>query len=96
MFIKSNFLNFGTLFFQIIKQIRKLYLNSLFYNKKISKIDDKAITYKPRQNILNCIIKFDKKKTNIEDYSLNSVWKKGTNLNYKEFKKLHSFFGYLL
>ena len=92
MFIKSNFLNFGTLFFQIIKQIRKLYLNSLFYNKKISKIDDKTITYKPRQNILNCIIKFDKKKTNIEDYSLNSVWKKGTNLNYKEFKKLHSFF----
>ena len=67
-----------------------------FYNKKISKIDDKTITYKPRQNILNCIIKFDKKKTNIEDYSLNSVWKKGTNLNYKEFKKLHSFFGYLL
>ena len=27
------------------------------------------------QNILNCLIKFDKKKNNIEDFSLNSVWK---------------------
>ena len=28
------------------------------------------------QSIFNCLIKFDKKKYNIEDFSLNSVWKK--------------------
>ena len=92
MFIKSVFLNFGSFFFQIIQQIRKVYLNSPLYNKKISKIDDKLIVYKPSQNILNCLIKFNKKKYNIEDFSLNSVWDNSVNLNKKNFKKLHSFF----
>ena len=92
MFIKSVFLNFGSIFFQLIQQIRKIYLNSPIYNKKISKIDDKIIIYKPSQSILNCLIKFDKKKYNIEDFSLNSVWKSSVNLNNKNFKKLHSFF----
>ncbi len=92
MFIKSAVLNFGSMFFQILNQIRKFYLNSPIYNKKISKIDDKIIIYKPSQSILNCLIKFDKKKYNIEDFSLNSVWKDSTNLNNKNFKKLHSFF----
>ncbi len=92
MFIKSAFLNVGSVFFQIFQQIRKIYLNSPIYNQKISKIDDKAIIFKPSQNILNCLIKFDKKKFNIEDFSLNSVWKDNSNLSDKNFKKLHSFF----
>ena len=92
MFIKSAVLNFGSMFFQILNHIRRIYLNSPIYNKKISKIDDKVIIYKPSQSILNCLIKFDKKKYNIEDFSLNSVWKDSSNLNNKNFKKLHSFF----
>jgi len=92
MFIKSALLNFGSILFQILNQIRKIYLNSPIYNKKISKIDDKEIIYRPRQSILNCLIKFDKKKYNIEDFSLNSVWKNSENLDKKNFKKLHSFF----
>ena len=92
MFIKSVFLNFGSIFYHIIHQIRKLYLNSLLYNKKISKTDDKVIIYKPSQNILNCLIKFDKKKYNIEDFSLNRIWKNSSDLNNKSFKNLHSFF----
>jgi len=92
MFIKSAFLNFGSIFFQILNQIRKIYLNSPIYNKKISKIDDKVIIYKPSQSILNCLIKFNQKKYNIEDFSLNSVWKGSVNLNNKSFRKLHSFF----
>ncbi len=92
MFIKSAVLNFGSMFFQILNQIRKIYVNSLIYNKKISIIDDKIIIYKPSQSILNCLIKFDKKKYNIEDFSLNSVWKDSANLNNNNFKKLHSFF----
>ena len=95
MFIKSAVLNFGSMFFQILNHIRRIYLNSPIYNKKISKIDDKVIIYKPSQSILNCLIKFDKKKYNIEDFSLNSIWKDSSNLNNKNFKKLHSFFGYL-
>ena len=92
MFIKSVFLNFGSIFFHIFQQIRKIYLNSPIYNRKISKIDDKVIIYKPSQSILNCLIKFDKKKYNIEDFSLNSIWKNPSDLNSKNFKKLHSFF----
>ena len=46
MFIKSVFLNFGSIFFQLLQRIRKVYLNSPIYNKKISKIDDKEIIYK--------------------------------------------------
>ena len=92
MFFKSVFLNFISIFFQIFQQIRKIYLNSPIYNKKISKIDDKTIIYKPSQSILNCLIKFDKKKNNIEDFSLNSIWKNSSNLNRENFKKLHNFF----
>ena len=91
MFFKSVFLNFRYVFLQLLQNIRKIYLNSPIYNKKISKIDDKIIIYKPSQNILNCLIKFDKKKYNIEDFSLNSIWKNSINLNVKNFKKLHSF-----
>tara|TARA_Y100001970_G_scaffold274448_1_gene374203 strand:- start:8180 stop:9811 length:1632 start_codon:yes stop_codon:yes gene_type:complete len=92
MFIKSVFLNFGYIFYQVILRIKKIYLNSPIYNKKISKIDNKTIIFKPNQSILNCLIKFDKKKYNIDDFSLNSVWKKSFNLNDKNFRKLHSFF----
>ena len=92
MFIKSVLLSFSSIFFQIFHQIRKIYLNSPIYNRKISKIDDKTIIYKPSQNILSCLIKFDKKKYNIEDFSLNSIWKNSLNLNNKNFNKLHSFF----
>ena len=92
MFLKIIFLNFGSIFEHLFHKIRKIYLNSTIYNKKISKIDDKIIVYKPRPNILDCLIKFEKKKYNIEDFSLNSVWKENNNLNSKNFKNLHSFF----
>ncbi len=92
MFIKIVFLNFGSIFFHILQQVRKIYLNSPIYNKKISKIDDRVIIFKPSQNIFNCLIRFDRKKYDIEDFSLNSVWKNSPNLSSKNFKNLHSFF----
>ena len=61
MLIKSFFFNFSYILFSVIKQIRKIYLNSNIYNKKISKIDDKVIIFKPSQSIFNCLIKYDKK-----------------------------------
>ncbi len=41
---------------------KKIYLSSRIYNKKISKIDNKTIDYKPSPNLLDCIIKYEKKK----------------------------------
>ena len=92
MFIKSAFLNFGSIFPNIINRVRNIYLNSTIYNKKISRIDYKSIVYKPSQIIFNCLIKFDKKKYNIEDFSFNYVWKNSENLSNKNFEKLHNFF----
>ena len=90
--ILKNSLNFISEFFNYSSnQIRKIYLSSRIYNKKISKIDDKFIEYKPSPNLLDCLIKYEKKKNNIENFYLNSVW---TNQDIKEndYKKLHSFF----
>ena len=90
--ILKNSLSFVSEFFNYsLSQIRKVYLNSRIYNKKISRIDDKLIEYKPSPNLLDCLIKYEKKKNNIENFYLNSMW---TNRDIKEndFKKLHSFF----
>ena len=90
--VLKNSLNFISEFFNYSSnQIRKVYLSSRIYNKKISKIDDKLIEYKPSLNLLDCLIKYEKKKNNIENFYLNSVW---TNQDVKEtdYKKLHNFF----
>ena len=80
----SEFLNYS------LNQIRKIYLSSRIYNKKISKTNDKFFEYKPSPNLLDCIIKYGK-KNNIENFYLNSIWS-NKEINEKDFKKLHSFF----
>ena len=52
----TEFLNY------LSNQVRRLYLSSQIYNKKISKTDGKFIDYKPSTNLLDCIIKYEKKK----------------------------------
>ena len=87
-----NSLNFiNEFFFYILSQIRKIYLNSNFYNKKISKIDNKVLEYKPSLNILSCLVKYDKKRKKIDDFFLNSIWT-DSSLKEKDYKKLHNFF----
>ena len=81
----SEFLNYSS------NQIRKIYLSSRIYNKKISKIDNKTIDYKPSPNLLDCLIKYEKKKKNIENFYLNSIWQ-NKEVSEKDYKKLHSFF----
>ena len=81
----SEFINYST------NQIRKIYLSSRIYNKKISKIDNKIIDYKPSPNLLDCLIKYEKKKKNIENFYLNSIWQ-NKEVSEKDYKKLHSFF----
>ena len=90
--VLKNSLNFiNEFFFYLLNQIRKIYLNSTFYNKKISKIDHKNLEYKPSLNILSCLIKYDKKRKKIEDFYLNSIWS-NSEIKEKDYKKLHSFF----
>ncbi len=90
--ILKNSLNFISEFFNYSSnQIRKIYLGSRIYNKKISRIDDKLIEYKPSPNLLDCLIKYDKKKNNIENFYLNSVWN-NQDIKDTDYKKLHSFF----
>ena len=40
----------------------KFYLNSNLYNKKISNFNLKTLAYKPSKSLLDCILKFEKKK----------------------------------
>ena len=88
----KNSLNFiNEFFFYISNQIRKIYLNSNFYNNKISKIDNKILEYKPSLNILSCLVKYDKKRKKIDDFFLNSIWT-DSSLKEKDYKKLHNFF----
>ena len=91
MFFKNSSNYFGQFFFFISNYIKKFYLNSNIYNKKISKIPNRSIEYKPSPSLLDCLIKYEKKKIKIEDLYLNSVWS-NKDLTEKDYKNLHSFF----
>ena len=78
-------------FFGFVNQLRKVYLNSKFYDKKISRVDDNYLTYKPSPYLLSSLIKYQKKKIKIEDFSLNKIWDYN-NLDEKEFKSLNNFY----
>ena len=84
-----NFINFSYIFTK--KKIRSLYLNSNIYNRKITPSIISSLDYRPSPNFLNSFIKYDKKKINIENYSLNKVWD-NKNLKEKDYKNLNSFF----
>lgn len=90
--IFKNLLNYIVQFFFSFKEnIRAIYLNSNIYDKNISKISKQNLEYKPSQILLDCLLKYGKKKIKIEDFSLNLVWN-NKNFNEKDYKKLHSFF----
>ena len=91
MFFKNSLNYFGQFFFFIFNQIKNFYLNSKIYNRKISKISGKTLEYKPSPSLLDCLIKYKKKKIKIEDLYLNSVWV-NNNLDKKDHRNLHSFF----
>ena len=83
-FINEFYLGFA-------QQIRKIYLSSNIYDKKISKVNQKSLSYRPSLNILSCLVKYEKKKNKIEDFEIEDVWE-NNKLEYKEIKKLNNFF----
>ena len=91
MLVKNSLNLIYEFFFITYKQIRKLYLNSSIYNKKISKSDNINLSYKPTLGVLSCLIKYEKKKNKIEDFYINEIWE-AKNISDLDYKKLHSFY----
>ena len=88
----KNSLNYINKFKSIISlRLRDFYLNSSFYNKKISKLENKNLIYKPNTNIFYCIVKYFNKKEKIENFKTSSIWKI-KNINNKDYRKLNNFF----
>ena len=84
-----NFVNSSYIFSK--NKIRSVYLSSNIYNKKITPSINNSLEYCPSPNLLDSLIKYDKKKINIDDYSLNKIWD-NKNLKKKDYKNLNSFF----
>ena len=90
--ILRNPLNLISQFFlDIYKQLENIYLNSNFYEKKISKINNKHLIYKPSPHLLSSLIKYQTKKINIDDISTENLWE-NENINFKNFKRLNNFY----
>ena len=77
-------------FLNIFNQLRQIYLYSKLYDKRISKIDNKDLIYKPSPHFLSSLFKYDK-KIKIENFSIDAVWK-SEKINNKEYKRLNNFF----
>ena len=92
MIAKEKFLNNSLSY--LYKQIRKVYLNSNIYNRKISKVFDGGLNYVPNLSLLNCIIKSKERNFRIEDLVLKMF---GTKLilMIKILKRFIVFIGYL-
>ena len=73
------------------KKIHSLYLSSNIYNRRITSSVISSLEYYPSSNLLDSLIKYDKKKINIENYSLNEIWD-NQKLKEKDYKNLNSFF----
>ena len=90
--ILRNPLNIINQFLQnISQQIRIIYLNSNFYDKNISKIYNKQLFYKPSPHLLSSLIKYQTKKININDISIENLWE-NKSINIKNFRKLNNFY----
>ena len=82
--ILRNLLNFiNQLVTNTYKLFKNIYLNSDYYNKKISRVIDDDLTYKPSPHLLSSLIKYQKKKINIDDIATENLWdnENTTNIN---------------
>ena len=78
-------------FHNISQKFRKIYLNSNFYDKKISKIINNDLSYKPSPHLVASLVKYQKKRFKIEDYIIDEIWN-NENINKKDFINLNSFY----
>ena len=78
-------------FLKILNQFKTFYLNSKFYDNKISKFYANELIYKPSPHLLSSLIKYQKKKFKIENFSLNEIWT-DEKIKTSEYRKLNSFY----
>ncbi len=71
--------------------LRQIYLNSIFYDKKISGKFKENLEFKPSTHLLTSIVKIQTKKINIKDFSVETFWS-NKELNDKQINKLNNFF----
>tara|TARA_Y100000591_G_scaffold164573_1_gene141962 strand:+ start:554 stop:2182 length:1629 start_codon:yes stop_codon:yes gene_type:complete len=90
--ILRNSLNFINEFWKkIFKKLREIYLNSNYYDKKISKIEIDNLVYKPSPHLLSSLIKYQTKKINVKDIETENLWN-NDNINLRNFRKLNNFY----
>ena len=87
MILRNLFNAINQLAESINKQIRSFYLNSNFYEKKISKIYHNELIYKPSPHLLSSLIKYQTKKINIDKISSENLWQ-NENINKKKLSKV--------
>jgi uncharacterized heparinase superfamily protein len=90
MIIKNLIDSLSQFYFGLKTRIKQIYQNSIFYDDKIAKTKDITFDYKPSPYLLSSIVKYQKKKYKIEDFTLESIWQ--NDLKYEEFEKLNNFF----
>ena len=90
MLLKNSISLINEFFSLTFQNLRKIYLNSNIYDKRISINENNYLNYKPSLSILSCLIKYEKKKHKIEEFIIDSIWEK--KINNKDLKKLHSFY----
>ena len=74
--------------FDFIKQI---YLNSIFYDKKISSKITSDLKYKPSSYLLSSIVKIRTKKFNIKNFLYDNFWT-NKKLNQIQLQKMSNFY----
>ncbi len=90
--ILRNALNFISEFFKnISKQLKNIYLNSNYYDKKISKVNDNDLIYRPSPHLLSSLIKYQAKKISVDNISTENLWET-ENIKLKNFRKLNNFY----
>ena len=90
--ILRNLFNFiNQLLYNINNHVRKIYLNSSFYDKKISRVYNKEIFYKPSPHLLASLIKYQTKKVDIQNITAENLWDR-ENINSENFKRLNNFY----
>ena len=91
MIFEDSLIFINNLFSLLKKNIHPLYLSSSIYNKKISSYDNSSLKYRPSPSLLDCLIKYNKKKINIENYSMDEIWN-DKKLTAEDYDNLNSFF----
>ena len=87
MIFKNLIDSLSQLYFNLKEKVKKIYQNSSFYDKKISKTKDITFDYKPSPYLLSSIVKYQKKNQKKKKFFLIKNKPPIFNPNFKKTKK---------